>query len=473
MARVGEGPAGRAARAAAAVGIALLVLVAALAAPVRAQTILRDAETEAFFRDAARPLLEAAGLDPRAVTIGLTADGSVNAFATLGQRIFFHAGLIIAAEDVRMFQGVLAHEIGHVAAGHAVRWGEGVGPASGVSLLSMVLGAAAIAAGAPDAGMAVLMAGQQAATGMILAFSREQESRTDQAAAAYLNAAGIDGEGLIAFFRRLQGDEFRLAIPQNNEYARTHPLTGNRIAALREVLQASPHWGRGPDPELQRRYARVRGKLIGYILEPAQALAAFPPTDTSDAARLARAYAFHRQGRHAEALAEVAPLAARGAADPHALELKGQILLESGRPEDAIPPLRAATVATRYEPLVASMLGHALVQAAERGGPEAGARMAEAETVLRNALSRDRENPFAWLQLGVIYERRGDGARAALATAERLSLTGGDPRVTGRAAEIALAGLPRGTPEHVRAQDIALAAAAAAETERSRGGRRR
>ena len=451
-------------RAPLALALGLLLLVAqALGLPAQAQTILRDAETEAFFRDAARPLKEAAGLDPRSVTIGLVSDTSINAFATLGQRVYFHSGLIIAAEDVRMFQGVLAHELGHVAAGHAVRWGEGMGPASGISLLSMVLGAAAIAAGAPDAGMAVLMAGQQAAMGMVFAFSREQESRTDQAGAQYLNAAGVDGWGMIEFFRRLQGDEFRLAIPQTNEYARTHPLTGNRIQALEQVLKSSPHWGKGPDPVLQARYSRIRGKLIGYISHPDVTLAAFPPSDRSDAGHLARAYAFHKSGRHEEALAEIAPLAARGRDDPYALELKGQILLESGRPDDAIAPLRLAVEASRNEPLIASMLGHALVQAAERGGPKADERMAEAETVLRTALARDRDNPFAWLQLGIIYERRGDEARAALATAERVSLMGGDPRVAGRAAEIALAGLPRGSPDHVRAQDIALASAAEAE----------
>jgi predicted Zn-dependent protease len=444
-----------------AVALALLLFLAqALAVPAAAQSILRDAETEAFFRDVARPLKEAAGLEPRAVTIGLVSDTSINAFAMLGQRVYFHAGLIIAAEDVRMFQGVLAHELGHVAGGHAVRWGEGMGPASGISLLSMVLGAAAIAAGAPDAGMAVLMAGQQAAMGMVFAFSREQESRTDQAGAQYLNAAGVDGWGMIEFFRRLQGDEFRLAIPQTNEYARTHPLTGNRIAALEQVLKTSPHWGKGPDPELQARYSRIRGKLIGYISPPEVTLAAYPPSDQSDGARMARAYAFHKSGRHEEALAAIEPLAERGAKDPYALEMKGQILLESGRPDEAIEPLRQAVDAARGEPLIASMLGHALVQSAEQGGADAASHMAEAEAVLRLAIARDRDNPFAWLQLGTIYERRGDQPRAALATAERVSLMGGDPRIANRAARVALAGLPAGTPDHVRAQDIAMASEA-------------
>ena len=39
------------------------------------------------------------------------------------------------------------------------------------------------------------------------------------------------------------------------------------------------------------------------------------------------------------------------------------------------------------------------------------------ERVLKAAVARDRENPFAWYQLGVVYEANGDSARARLASA--------------------------------------------------------
>ena len=78
----------------------------------------------------------------------------------------------------------------------------------------------------------------------------------------------------------------------------------------------------------------------------------------------------------------------------------------------------------------------------------------EAEKVLRTALARDYRNPFGWMQLETVYERKGDVPRRALATAERLSLEGGDPRATLMAAQTAAAGLPANTPEWYRAQDI-------------------
>jgi predicted Zn-dependent protease len=436
---------------------------------LRAQTVLRDAETEAFFQDTARPLMDAAGLDYRSVEIGLIHSPEINAFATLGQRVFFFSGLIVATTDVLEFQGVLAHELGHVAAGHAVRFGEGTGPASNISLLSLVLGAALIAAGAGDAGMAAMMAGQRAALGRFLAFSREQESRTDQAGARYLKEAGVDGAGMLSFFRRLQGDEYRLAIPQDNSYNRTHPLTGERISALEDVVRQSPHWGRGADPELQRRFQRIRGKLIGYVSDPADTLRAYPATDVSEAARVARAYAFHKRAEPERALAELDALLAGQPDDPYALEMRGQVLLESGRPADAIPDLRRAVALSGQNPLIASMLGHALVQAAERTND--AALFADAEGVLRQSLARDRRNPFAWLQLETVHERLGDQPRRALATAERLNLSAGDPRAALAAAETAMRGLDQGSPEWVRAQDIAMVSRTAVEEQRRRRGR--
>ena len=65
----------------------LATLAAMLAAvqPLAAQSILRDAETEALFHDMASPLVAAAGLDPRNVDIVLVGDPSLNAFVAGGQ----------------------------------------------------------------------------------------------------------------------------------------------------------------------------------------------------------------------------------------------------------------------------------------------------------------------------------------------------------------------------------------------------
>jgi predicted Zn-dependent protease len=260
---------------------------------------------------------------------------------------------------------------------------------------------------------------------------------------------------MISFFEQLQGNEYRLAIAQDNSYNRTHPLSGERIAALENVLKSSPYWNVRPDPALQARYDRVRAKLIGYLYPLDTVKEAYPPSDRSDAAHIARAYGYHRAAFPEKALAEIRTVLERLPNDPYVRELEGQILLESGQVTAALGPLRQAVELSGGDPLIGGMLGHALVAASRDGADRE--TLAEAEAVLRSVVRRDTRNPFAWMQLGTIYELRGDEPRAALATAERISVAGGDPRLAARAASRAMAGLPRGTPDWLRAQDIAMA----------------
>ena len=430
---------------------ALALLVPSLDSVAQAQSILRDAETEAFFRDISKDMVVAAGLDPRNVQIILVGDSSINAFVTGGQNVFIHSGLIIAADNVGEVQGVIAHELGHIAGGHNVRFGEGAGPATNISLLSLVGAAAAIALGAGEAGMAILGLGTAAAQGKFLSFTRDQESRADQAGALYLGKAGLSGKGSISFFQKLAGQEFRLAIPQDNEYARTHPLSSTRVANLQQVYQRDPAYNKPMDPALQARFLRVRGKLIGFVDEPPRVLARFPESDQSVPAHYARAYAWHRSAYADAATGEVDKLLKTAPGDPYFLELKGQILLESGKVQDAVPVLRQAVRNAPNEPLIMTLLGHALIST------EAKAELAEAEPLLKKAIARDRENPFAWYQLGVIYDRKGDEPRAALAAAERYNLEGNAKGAQANA-RLALNGLPKGSPDWIRADDIALVA---------------
>ena len=428
----------------------LLTLSFAIAArPAAAQSILRDAETEALFRDMSRPILEAAGLRPDNVEVVLIHDRSINAFVAGGQIVYIHSGLLAAADNANEVQGVIAHEVGHITGGHVIRIQEGMKVATGIMILSMILGAAAMAAGAGEAGMGVLAAGQQAAMGKFLAFSRTQESAADAAGASFLAKSGVSGKGLISFFKKLQNQEFRYAIPQDNGYMRTHPLTGERMTALEQTVKNAPGWTSVTDPKLEARFQRVKAKLSGYVEDPTRTLVAYPVSNKSVPARYARADAWHKSAYPEKALAEADSLLAEQPTDPYFLELKGQILLESGRPAEALESLRQAVRHAPDQPLIAAQLGHALIST------EKPDHFEEAKKVLRAAIGRDNSNPFAWYQLGIVYDREGDSGRAALATAERYNLQG-EPRLALVNAEQALRTVPAGTPDWLRAQDIAM-----------------
>lgn len=441
--------------------VLLIALMLWSVRPALAQQVLRDAETEALMADMSAPLIRAAGLDPRNVQVLLINDRSINAFVAGGQIVWIHSGLIMAADNANEVQGVIAHELGHIEGGHVIRSAEGARTATGITLVSLLLGAAAIAAGGAEAGLGILAAGQQAALGKYLAFSRTQESSADLAGARYLSAAGISGQGSLAFFKKLQNMEYRLAIPQTDSYDRTHPLSGERIAVLREVYEKDPAWNRKTDPALEARFQRVKAKLMGFVSDPPQTLRAYPATDVTVPAHYARAYAYHKGAYPDQAVKEVDALLARNPDDPYFLELKGQVLLESGRPRDAIAPLRRAVAGTGGQPLIAALLGHALVAS------EDPAMLDEAEQVLRLAVARDNDNPFAWYALGTVFARKGDPARAALATAERYQLIG-QPALAARNADIAMSGVPEGSQDWLRAQDILLVTRAEMEDSRKR-----
>lgn len=438
--------------------IACLTALAFIAQPAMAQSILRDAETEALMQEMAAPLVEAAGLEPGNVDIVLINDPSINAFVAGGQVVYLHSGLINAADTANEVQGVIAHELGHITGGHIIRSSEGIGAATNITILSLLIGVAAAAAGAGDAALGAIMAGQRAALGKYLAFSRVQEASADAAGVEYLSAAGLSGRGSLSFFRKLQSQEFRYARSQSDEaqFTRTHPLSGDRIARLREAYVMDPAWEAPDDPELQARFERIKAKLYGYLSEPAKVLRAYPATRLDVPARYARAYAFHKDAQVQRALDEADGLLAIDPDNPYFLELKGQILLESGRPEQALQPLRRASELTTNHPLIASIFGHALIATED---PD---NFAEAEQVLRAAVGRDRRNPFAWYQLGVVYANRGDMPRARLASAEQQVMTR-QYALALRSAQVAEAGLPENTPDWLRAQDIRMQATAELE----------
>jgi len=448
----------RAPRSLVAKALALFACAAFVGQPLAAQSILRDAETEELLNDMAAPLIEASELEPGNVELVLINDGSINAFVAGGQAIYVHAGLINAADTANEVQGVLAHELGHITAGHVVRFNERTKAANGITVLSLLLGIGAALAGAGDAAMGAIMAGQQAAMGSFLAFNRDQEAATDLAGARYLSGAGISGRGMISFFEKLRNFEIRRGYSQSDDaaYGRTHPLSGDRVQTLRVLLAEDPAWNAPDDPVLQERFLRAKAKLYGYLAEPRRTLTFFPPSDTSIPARYARAYAYHKEARVDLALAEAEALLAAEPDNPYFLELKGQVLLESGRPMEALEPLRRATELTRSHPLIAGIFGHALI------ATENEANYPEAERVLRAAVTRDRYNPFAWYQLGVVYAASGDIPRARLASAEQQVMNRRFPEAL-QNAQAAEAGLPYGSPDWIRAQDVALEARAELE----------
>ena len=445
--------------------VSVILLAFSLAGAARAQSILRDAETEAFFHEISDPLFVSAGLNPVDVKMFLLADTSLNAFVSGGQNIFINSGIIIRSDNVNQLLGVIAHEAGHIAGGHLTRFSDVGAIASNTSILSMVLGAAAILAGSPDAGIGLFMAGQSVALGQVLAYTRVQESSADQAGASYLEDNGISGVGLIEFFEKIRYQEI-LAQVRQDPYIRSHPLNSQRILALNGVVLTSKHYKTPPNPRLNEIFLRLKAKIIGYLYDPSRTLKMFPVSDTSAAARYARVYAYHKALEWDLALAEVDSLIAMEPENAYFHEIKGQILFENGKVRASLPVFEDAVKYGPEQPLIATALGQAMVSL------EDPAMMERAIPILKNATRQDTNNSFAWFNLAKAYSWNGKDALASLATAERFYSAGVPPQAMLHAKR-ALDSFSTGTPEWLRAQDIFFVSKDAVDRYNRRNKRRR
>jgi predicted Zn-dependent protease len=316
---------------------------------------------------------------------------------------------------------VIAHEAGHIAGGHLARLQDELRNAETKSIIATVLGlAAGLAAGDGRVAGAIISGGSQAAFTDLLKYSRTQESAADAAALKYLDRTQTSARGLREFFELLQ-QEIRVTGGREHPYLSSHPLTTDRITAVESHLAFSRYSNIKTPPELARKHAMVRAKLIGFMEPLATTLETYGETDDTIPARYARAIAYYRQSDLMRAVPLVDSLISDAPDNPYFLELKGQMLLENGRVQESLAPYRRMAELAPGEPLLRSALAKAQV---ESGDP------AELEDALSNLRAATRSDPTlleSWRLLTVVYGRLGRQGELALSQAE-YNLRGGDAR---------------------------------------------
>jgi predicted Zn-dependent protease len=437
-----------------------LVTAGALVAtslPAQAQKgppIIRDAEIEHLLKEYTQPILRVAGLTQQNIQVVIINDRSFNAFVADGRRIFVNGGALLEAETPNQIIGVLAHETGHIAGGHLARLREQLAAASTQSILAMILGVGALVAGSrsgnsglSQGGMAALSGPGAAIQNSLFAYLRAQEDQADRAGVKFLTASGQSAKGMHETFKRL-ADQMLYQTAYLNPYMQSHPLPSERVAALEGLAKASPYWNTKDSPALQARHDLMRAKLFGFLERPDAVARRYPPGDGSLAARYARAISALRFADPRAAQAQIDALIQTQPQNPYFHELKGQMLLEAGRPADAIAPLRQAVQLAPNPALIQIMLGQALVASHDR------ARVDEAVSILQVALTREPESSDGYSHLAMAYGQKNDLAHADLASAQAAFMRG-DVKTAREIAARAKTRFPVGTPGWVKADDIA------------------
>jgi predicted Zn-dependent protease len=438
-------------------GIALTAITALLASPataVHAQGeyfgpgIERDTEIEAIMHQEMDPIFAAANIDPKRVELYLVADPTLNAATLPGYRMVVNSGLIMQCKVPNELQGVLAHETGHMERGDVARVGESTKGVVGPMILGLGLGLLAALAGAPDAAAALIYSGQYFGQINGLAFSRDDESRADEAAITYLEKAGYSGAGIVDFFNNFRYEEV-FSDAKKYPFWVDHPLTDDRIEALTVRAKSQPHWDVKDTPEAIAAFELMKAKIKAFTNRPFQTYMDYPDTDKSFPARYARAIADYRELETEKALKEIDALIAERPDDPYLYELKGQTLMESARAIEGEAPLRKAVELKPDAPLLRLLLGQDLIA---ENDP---AKLDDAIVTLNRSLVVEPDDPIPWQYLSQAYDAKGNEGMARLATAEQDFHLGQMKDARGFAMR-ARGFLKRGTPEWNRATDIVL-----------------
>ncbi|WP_295388532.1 M48 family metallopeptidase [uncultured Thiodictyon sp.] len=161
-------------------------------------------------------------------------DKEPNAFALPGGKVGVNTGILPITKDEAGLATVVAHEIAHVSAHHgAERTSQEVAAQVGGSLLSIALSATGLGGLGENLAMQAFGLGTQ--YGLLLPYSRMQESEADQIGLLYMARAGYDPREAIAFWQRF--DVYNSTHGGNGpEFLSTHPLDATRIGELQKHL---------------------------------------------------------------------------------------------------------------------------------------------------------------------------------------------------------------------------------------------
>ncbi|MFB9262554.1 M48 family metalloprotease [Bradyrhizobium erythrophlei] len=431
--------------------------LAAQAQQGKGPPVLRDTESEQLLREYTRPILRAAGLEKQNIQIVILNDSAFNAFVADGRRIFVNFGALMQSETPNQIIGVLAHETGHLAGGHLAKLREQLAQAQTQMIIAMLLGAGAIAAGArsgtnnglTNAGAAAMSAPQEVIRRTLLSYQRQQEENADRAGVKFLTATGQSPKGMYETFKRFT-DESLFAARGYDPYLQSHPMPIDRVRALEEIARTSPYWEKKDDPALQLRHDMMRAKISGFMERQETVYRRYPLSNNSLPARYARAITTYLHGDLRSAIAQIDGLIQVQPNNPYFYELRGQALLEGGKPAEAIAPLRKAVQLSGNSALIEMLLGQALVASDNKAYTD------EAISILRAAVARETEAPLGYTQLAMAYGRKGDYAQADLASAQAAYLRG-DSKTARDLASRAKTRFAIGTPGWVKADDIVSA----------------
>lgn len=395
--------------------VIIVIMVMSVGHNAYGLNLIRDDEAETIVKEITTPIFREAGLSPASVSIHLINENEPNAFVMGGQNIFISTGLLKFSDNPDILAGVLAHETGHIIGGHLVQHTREMKNLNSKMLLGLLAGAiVGVATRSPEAAIGTITGAENMTIGGLMRFSRAQESAADSTSARIMKKLGVSSGGLVDFLHSLGTNE-RAFYGNVAEYQRTHPLSAHRIEFLKASGLPTSSQNSYLNPNLRDRFKMMRAKIIGFTASPADIMREYGSGD-SKPALYARSISHFREHNQKLAIDELNKLIALEPKSPYLFELKGQILFELGQISEAVTYYHKA---------------HSLKPSSDIITMEYAATLIAANTdpkmvlkLLKQVLSHERDEPYAWNLLGKTYKKLGDEPNMHIAFAFEAYLRG-------------------------------------------------
>jgi len=295
--------------------------------------------------------------------------------------------------------------------------------------------------GNAELGTSLALGTSSSATRALLAHTRAEESAADQAAMSYMAQSRIDAAGMADVLDIFVGQE-NLSANRQDPYARTHPLSRDRLRVVEGRVTAQPKPAR--DKNALYWHDRAIGKLSAFVRAPDWTLKNTDSSSHEDVKHLRRAVAFSRQGKLEEAINEISKAQSVRPKDAYLQDLKAELYMRHKKFDRAAKEYQKASDLDGSNALILAGYGRALLASNQTN---------KALSVLKTSRQKDFRNIRMLRDLAVAYSKTGQNGMASLITAERFALQGKtkDAKIHARRA---LDNLPRGSPGWQSAEDI-------------------
>lgn len=391
-----------------------IIILIFITPPAFAFKLIQDEEVESVLYQIARPIYKVAGLSPDSLEIFIVEDNELNAFAADGQKVFLTTGLLSFSSDPEAVAGVISHEVGHIAGGHLAARKEEMANLQKKAVAGMMLGLlAGVAAGSTDVGVAGLTAAHHSGEMGFYSFSRTQESSADSAGVKYMKKLGINNSGLLSFLKNLSSNE-NTFYSDISPYLRTHPLSQQRMDFIKNFFTNVKSSDEGLlNHAIREKFKRAYTKVKAYSQKPDVTLRDYE-SDQSLYGNYARAIAYLKLADKPKALHFTDLLLQQEPHNPYFNELKAQVLFEGGQVQQAIQYFDIALKNSKQSNFYKLALAQSLIISKTD--------ITRSIVLIKQVISVDRNNYFAWHLLGSAYQAQGNKTLSTLAFAWRAIL---------------------------------------------------